>query len=62
MRDIVAMASAFTLPPILGNYISEKYGIEEHKAEKIGQLTSPLLVQIIGTPLHLLGLDIYNHP
>lgn len=26
----------------------------------IGQLLCPLLVQLVVTPLHLLGLDIYN--
>jgi len=27
MRDIVAMASAFTIPPILGEIISDKFKI-----------------------------------
>lgn len=25
-------------------------------------MISPLLVQLVGTPLHLLGLDFYNSP
>lgn len=32
LRDIVAMASAFTLPPILGEIIAKKYGISERNA------------------------------
>ena len=61
LRDVVAMASAFTIPPILGKYISDKFGLEEKTGLRIGQLTSPLLVQFVGTPLHLLGLDFYNN-
>ena len=60
MRDIVAMASAFTIPPILGLKISEYFDLDTKTGLRLGQLTSPLLVQIVGTPLHLLGLDIYN--
>lgn len=62
LRDIVAVASAFTIPPILGKAISDRTGASEQRGLKIAQIISPLLIQFIGTPLHLLGLDIYNHP
>ena len=62
MRDIAAIAAAFTIPPILGHWISSNTGMSEKKGYTIAQLTSPLLIQFIGTPLHLIGLDIYNRP
>ena len=62
LRDAVAVASAFTIPPILGKVISDKIGTSEQRGLKIAQIISPLLIQFIGTPLHLVGLDIYNHP
>jgi hypothetical protein len=34
--------------------ISERFSLTE------AQLFSPLLIQIVVTPLHLLGLDLYN--
>jgi hypothetical protein len=59
-RDIVAMASAFTLPPILGQYLSDRFGFSPKNGERIGQITCPLMIQLIGTPLHLYALDLYN--
>lgn len=61
LRDIVAMASAFTIPPILGQIISDKFNIEQKNGLRIAQIISPLVVQLVGTPLHLLGLDWYNN-
>jgi hypothetical protein len=62
LRDLIAMASAFTIPPILGKAISKKFDITQANGERIAQLASPLFVQLIGTPIHLLALDIYNRP
>lgn len=61
LRDIVAMASAFTIPPALGEIISDKFNIDSKNGLRIAQIISPLLVQFVGTPLHLLGLDWYNN-
>lgn len=36
--------------------------MSEAAALTIAQLSSPVLVQIVATPLHLLGLDLYNRP
>ena len=57
---MVAVASAFTIPPILSELIEKSFNIQEKNALKIAQISSPLLIQFIGTPLHLLGLDYYN--
>lgn len=60
LRDIIAMASAFTLPPIIGKYIEEKWKMSEKASLRLAQMTCPVLVQLVATPIHLLGLDLYN--
>jgi hypothetical protein len=60
MRDIITVASAFTLPPIFARSLSNKLGVSERGSLTVAQLASPLLVQVLVTPLHLLGLDLYN--
>lgn len=62
IRDIIAMASAFTIPPIAGKIIADKTGISVSLGEKIAQISSPLVLQLILTPIHLTALDIYNRP
>lgn len=59
-RDLMAMAAAFVLPPILGPKLAAKIDVSDANGERIVQLVLPVLQQIITTPTHLLGLDIYN--
>lgn len=59
LRDVIAMASAFTIPAILGKYIHNNSSIDEKNSLRIAQLSSPLFVQFIATPLHLIGIDMY---
>jgi hypothetical protein len=60
LRDIITVASAFTLPHVFAESIHGRLGVSEHSSLIEAQLLSPLLVQILVTPLHLLGLDLYN--
>lgn len=62
IRDIFAMASAFTIPPILGKEIQKRTSISADNGERLGQLISPIMVQFIATPFHLTALDFYNRP
>ena len=62
IRDIIAIASAFTIPPIFGRFLAKKFDLSESMALKLAQLSSPVLIQLIGTPIHLMGLDLYNNP
>jgi hypothetical protein len=55
------MASAFTIPPVLGALISEEFNIDHKNGLRIAQIISPLMVQFVATPIHLLGLDWYNN-
>ena len=60
LRDLITVSSAFTFPPIFAESLQERFGVSERKSLVIAQLASPLLIQVFVTPLHLIGLDIYN--
>merc|ERR1719356_947653 len=36
--------------------------MEQKKAEKVAQLATPCAMQVVITPIHLLGLNFYNAP
>eukprot|EP00485_Elphidium_margaritaceum_P024296 CAMPEP_0202712924 /NCGR_PEP_ID=MMETSP1385-20130828/47569_1 /ASSEMBLY_ACC=CAM_ASM_000861 /TAXON_ID=933848 /ORGANISM="Elphidium margaritaceum" /LENGTH=273 /DNA_ID=CAMNT_0049373117 /DNA_START=41 /DNA_END=862 /DNA_ORIENTATION=- len=55
-RDTVHIFGASVLP----DYIEQKFHLS-HKQWQLAQLTFPLMVQLLTTPMHLLGLDYYNH-
>lgn len=59
-RDILAMAAAFTVPPIAAKYMKDNHGWDYNNAERIFQLTCPPLLQIFVVPIHLLALGLYN--
>jgi hypothetical protein len=61
-RDVVTIAAGFTLPPILADYLSKSGAVEEKNAGKVAQLMSPIGMQLILTPIHLLALNMYNMP
>lgn len=62
LRDLIAMASAFTLPPYLGEVLSTLTDMDAKNALRIAQISTPMLAQTLAVPLHLIGLDFYNHP
>ncbi len=59
-RDLITVASAFTFPPFLAKYLRDRFEMGERSSKTVAQLMCPLLIQIFVTPLHLLGLDLYN--
>ena len=59
-RDSMTILASFSLPPILGQYLSGSFGIERAEADTFAQLFTPVTMQIFSTPLHLHGLDLYN--
>jgi hypothetical protein len=61
-RDIITIAFAFTFPKIFGQKLADRTSISFSTATKIFQVLCPLMIQFVGTPLHLLGLDMYNNP
>ena len=55
--------ASFNLPPLLGPVISKHMGKELEKrlsGQTVAQFVAPATVQILSTPMHLLGLDLYN--
>ncbi|PSS16647.1 hypothetical protein M430DRAFT_102989 [Amorphotheca resinae ATCC 22711] len=62
-RDCLTIFASFNVPPILGPVISRNMSTEIQKSlsgQTIAQFLAPASVQIISTPMHLLGLDLYN--
>ncbi len=62
IRDLIAMASAFTLPAPVGKELVKHIKMSEENGIRIAQLTTPLVLQLFLTPLHLFALDLYNRP
>lgn len=42
--------------------MQSEFGVDSGMADGVSQLVSPGLVQLFSTPVHILGLDLYNHP
>lgn len=42
--------------------MQENFGFDSGTADVTSQLVSPGLVQVFSTPIHILGVDLYNHP
>ncbi|KAJ3096200.1 hypothetical protein HDU97_006160 [Phlyctochytrium planicorne] len=63
LRDSMTMAASFTLPPLLSQSLQHPVlSIPKPTADVIAQLTLPCAIQLVSTPIHLLGLDFYNRP
>lgn len=59
MRDSVTIFGSFTLAPRLSAVIPDSFTTHPRAKPVITQLTVPVLTQLVATPLHLLGLDLY---
>lgn len=65
VRDCLTIFASFNLPPLFAPHIAQHMGSEAQKwmsAASVAQFVTPAAVQIFSTPLHLLGLDLYNRP
>ena len=59
LRDSFTIFASFNLPPKLAPLLPQS--VEDHFSRlTIAQFIAPALAQTINTPLHLLGLDLYN--
>ena len=63
LRDSLTIFASFNVPPLLAPYIPShmlpEFMQSIHK-QNIAQFVAPAAIQFISTPMHLLGLDIYN--
>ena len=63
IRDCLTIFASFNLPPLLGPVISRNMSEELQKSlsgQTIAQFVAPAAIQLVSTPMHLLGLDLYN--
>jgi hypothetical protein len=56
----MTILASFSLPGIISQYLQENQGYEKSTADFTTQLVTPVSMQILSTPLHLYGLDLYN--
>ncbi|KAH9133619.1 hypothetical protein AeRB84_020334 [Aphanomyces euteiches] len=59
LRDSMTVGASFVAPPIFSAALVS-YGMDKGTANSISQLVCPAVWQLASTPLHLLGLDLYN--
>ena len=65
VRDCLTIFASFNLPPLFAPKIEAYMGEEVRKhvaAASVAQFVTPAAIQAVSTPLHLLGLDLYNRP
>lgn len=65
VRDCMTIFASFNVPPLLGPVLTRHLGDEVQKfatGQTLAQFAAPAAVQLVSTPVHLLGLDMYNRP
>lgn len=62
IRDSLTVGAAFTIVEPVGKLISDSTNISRRNGNMLSQLLCPIGIQYVSTPLHLLGLDLYNNP
>lgn len=60
LRDALTIFGSFTLPRWVSAAIPDSISKDSHTKATISQLAVPAVSQIFATPVHLLGLDLYN--
>mmetsp|Transcript_56191 Transcript_56191/g.149306 ORF Transcript_56191/g.149306 Transcript_56191/m.149306 type:complete len:266 (-) Transcript_56191:497-1294(-) len=61
-RDLLTIGAGFILPGMVGNALAKSGAMEEARANEVAQLISPMGMQFICTPIHLMALNMYNVP
>lgn len=61
-RDSIVVGVSFVGPRFLSPVLKSSTGCSDFVADTAAQLLCPGLSQLIATPLHLVGLDLYNRP
>ncbi|KAJ5128492.1 hypothetical protein N7526_006658 [Penicillium atrosanguineum] len=62
LRDGLTIFGSFTLPSIVSTAIPDSVASQDYLKILIAQLAIPASIQLISTPIHLFGLDLYNRP
>lgn len=61
LRNVLTIAAAFEVPALLAARL-RRAGLSAGVSANLSQFLSPILGQVILTPIHLLGLDLFNFP
>lgn len=61
-RDGLIIGAGFVLPAFVAGAIHANTSLDKPKAEKVAQLATPCAMQLLITPIHLFGLNLYNAP
>ncbi|KAF2136051.1 uncharacterized protein K452DRAFT_238173 [Aplosporella prunicola CBS 121167] len=62
VRDTITIFACFNLPPLLAPYVPDALAESPQAKRNLTQLLCPAAIQLVSTPLHLVGLDLYNRP
>ena len=62
IRDAGTILASFNLPAVITPIVQREFDIGRVPARTAVQLVTPLAMQVFSVPLHLWGLDCYNHP
>ncbi|OTB00468.1 hypothetical protein M426DRAFT_15411 [Hypoxylon sp. CI-4A] len=62
LRDSLTLYGSFVLPQAVTNLVSGSTVASAHATALMVQLLVPASTQLVATPVHLLGLDMYNRP
>ncbi|KAI9933003.1 hypothetical protein MW887_009257 [Aspergillus wentii] len=60
VRDAATIFGSFTLAPWCSELIPDSLTSHSHSKTVITQMVVPVLSQLVATPIHLIGLDLYN--
>lgn len=60
-RDILTLCATFGFPDLVAASLG-RHGIDPAAAKALSQISIPCTVQLVTTPLHLLGINLYNCP
>ena len=61
-RDTMTILASFSLPGLISLRMQDQMNYSKGNADTLAQLLTPVSMQILSTPLHLYGLDLYNRP
>ncbi|KAK3176875.1 hypothetical protein OEA41_008201 [Lepraria neglecta] len=63
LRDSMTIFASFNLPPIIAPLLPISKEVEKQMSRaSVAQFLAPAGIQLLSTPLHLWGLDLYNRP
>lgn len=62
LRDCLTIFASFNIPPLLGPRLTAHMGALDSRisGQTVAQFMAPAAIQVVSTPMHLLGLDLYN--